>query len=335
MPARPRLLLLMPEPRRSEVFSAEALARLRALGDLTAPEGDTTALTASLPELLGESEVAVTGWGAPPLLPDLLASASRLRLIAHSAGSIRSIVPIGAFERGIVVCHAADVIAEAVCEATLLLILTGLRRFHEMDRALKAGGSWGEAGSNHFGHQLSGRTVGLIGCGHVARRVIALLKPFLVRILVYDPFLTDQRAAELGVVRASLEEVLGAEVVSNHAPVTPETRHMLGARELALIRDDAVFVNTARAWAIDQVALLAELRTGRFWAALDVFDREPLPEDSPLRGLDNVFLTPHRAGQTRETYLKQGAAMVDEVERYLSGQPLLYRVQPEQYQIMA
>ncbi len=298
-------------------------------------EGNAAALAASLPELLTSARVVVTGWGAPPLRPELLAGAPALQLIAHSAGSIRSIVPIEAFERGIVVCHAADVIAEAVCEATLLLILTGLRRFHEMDRALKAGLGWREASALFFGHQLAGRTVGLVGCGYVARRVIALLKPFQVRILAYDPYLGDERAAELGVERASLEDVLRADVISNHAPITPETRHMLGARELSLIREGAVFVNTARAWAIDQAALLRELQTGRFWAALDVFEPEPLPEDSPFRRLDNVFLTPHRAGQTVETYRKQGAAMVDEVERFLTGQALRYQVRREQYRIMA
>ncbi len=165
--------------------------------------------------------------------------------------------------------------------------------------------------------------------------MIALLEPFQVRILVYDPYLPDERAAALGVERASLETVLRADVVSNHAPITPETRHMLGARELSLIRPGAVFVNTARAWAIDQAALLRELQTGRFWAALDVFEPEPLPEDSPFRGLDNAFLTPHRAGQTAETYLRQGAAMVDEVVRFLSGQTLRYQVRKEQYAIMA
>ena len=335
MSTRPKCLLLMPERRRAEVFAPETLDRLRALANLTIPEGDTAALAASLPALLSGVEVVVTGWGAPALKPEVLASAPDLKLIAHSAGSIRSIVPIEAFERGIAVCHAADVIAEAVCEATLLLMLTGLRRFHEMDRALKAGAGWREANSLFFGHQLSGKTVGLVGCGYVARRVIALLKPFQVRVLVYDPYLPDERAAELGVERASLDDVLRADVVSNHAPITSETRHMLGARELALIREGAVFVNTARAWAIDQEALLRELQTGRFWAAIDVFEPEPLPEDSPLRGLDNVFLTPHRAGQTAETYRKQGAAMVDEVGRFLSGQPLRYRVRQEQYATMA
>lgn len=335
MISRPNLLLLVPRPRRDEVFTQESLVRLAGLGELVIPDGDTEALCARLPSLLASVDGVVTGWGAPSLRPEALDAAPRLRLIAHSAGSIRSVVPFVAFERGIVVCHAADVIAEAVCEATLLLILTGLRRFHEMDRALKAGANWRETTNLHFGRQLAGKTVGLIGCGYVAQRVIALLRPFQVRLLVYDPYLSDARAAELGITRTSLAEALGAEIVSNHAPITPETRHMLGARELALVRDGAVFVNTARAWAIDQAALLTELQTGRFWAALDVFEPERLPEDSPFRGLSNVFLTPHRAGQTAETYRKQGEVMVDEVERFFSGQPLRYRVRPEQYQIMA
>ncbi len=334
--SRPRIAFLMPEARRGQVFTPAAIERLRSLGEVVAPAGDTKAVAAQLPEVLPEADAALTGWGSPPITPDLLARASRLRIIAHSAGSIRAIIPVEAFDRGIAVSHAADIIAEAVSEATLALILTGLRRFHLMDQALKAGRPWAEANRLYAGHQLAGKTVGLIGCGYVARRVIALLKPFGVRILVYDPYLPAERAAELGVIPTSLDAVFGeSDVVSNHAPITPETRHMIGAKQLALLKQGSIFVNTARAWAIDQDALARELATGRFWAALDVFEPEPPPADSPLLKLDNAFLTPHQAGMTVETYLKQGAAMIEELERFFAGQPLRYQVKREAYAIMA
>lgn len=121
-----------------------------------------------------------------------------------------------------------------------------------------------------------------------------------------------------------------------HLPITPETRHLLGRRELSLIRDGAVFINTSRAWVVDQEALLDQLRTGRFWAALDVYEPEPLPVDSPLRTLDNVVLTPHIAGMTRDSYLGLTREMVDEIRRlFVTHEPLRYEITRERLARMA
>lgn len=333
---RPVVAFLVPRDRQPLVFAPEALERLRSFAEVVEAGDDTATIASRLPGLLPKTNACLTGWGSPPLTPDLLQRAPRLKIIAHSAGSIKGLVPTEAFERGIAICHAADVIAEAVCECTLLLMLEGLRRLHEMDLALKNGKPWRDAGAIHPGHQLAGASVGLVGCGYVARRVIALLEPFRPTIRVYDPYLSADQASRLGVTCASLEDVLAkSSVVSNHAPITPETRHLLGEKQLALLPDGAVFVNTARSWTVDYEALLKELQSGRIWAALDVFETEPLPEDSPFRKLENVFITPHQAGHTVETYYKQGSAMVDELERSFSGQPLRYQVSREAYSIMA
>jgi phosphoglycerate dehydrogenase-like enzyme len=120
-----------------------------------------------------------------------------------------------------------------------------------------------------------------------------------------------------------------------HLPVTEETHRMLGARELALIQDGAVFVNTARSWAVDQEALAAELAQGRFWAALDVFDTEPLPLDHPFRGMDNVLLSPHVAGLTLDSQGSLMAEMIDEAERFFVGQPLQHQVTRDMLATMA
>jgi len=109
----------------------------------------------------------------------------------------------------------------------------------------------------------------------------------------------------------------------------------LGARELALIQDGAVFVNTARSWVVDQQAMIRELATGRFWAALDVFDVEPLPAEHPLRHMDNVLLTPHVAGFTRDCYGSLMALMVAEVERFFAGESLKFRVTRDMLSTMA
>ena len=325
----------MPLLRRDEVFTPRVLARARELGEVIIPEGTTADLAAQLPALLPTADACLTCWGAPMLHPELLDQAPRLKIIVHAASTIRHIVPIGAFDRGIAISHSANVTAEAVCEYVLLAMLTGLRRLHLHNAAMHAGASWADTLAIFPGRQLAGKTVGLIGCGYVARQVVALLKPFGVRILTYDPYLSAERAAEIGVETRPLDDVLReSDIISNHAPITPETRHLIRARELGLLQDGAIIVNSARAWSIDQDALLAELRTGRVWAALDVFEPEPLPEDSPFRGLPNVFLSPHRAGFTVETVEKQGTAAVEELARFFAGQPLRNQVRRESYAIM-
>src|SRR2546428_9162267 len=151
--SRPAVALLMPPPRRDQVFAAAALVHLRSFAHTVIPDGDTAGLTDRLPEILPHVDACLTGWGAPPFSPQTLARAPRLKIIAHAAGSIKALIPPAAFEQGIVVCHAADIIAEAVAECTLLLMLTGLRRLHLLDRALKDGWPWQEAGRIYGGHQ--------------------------------------------------------------------------------------------------------------------------------------------------------------------------------------
>ena len=326
MDERPKIALLIPPGRVDDVFTDQALARLERLGRVVRGDGTTDEIAADLPELLLGADVAITGWGAPPIPLELFGP--RLRLVAHAAGSVKRIVPAEAVARGVVVSHAAHVIADAVCEYTLGLILLGLRRPHEMDAAMRRGAAWREAAYGGA-RTLAGRPVGVVGAGYVGRRVLRLLEAFGARLFVHDPYAPDLETIGL----AELFE--RSEVVTLHAPITPETRHMIGAAELARLRDGALFVNVARSWLVDQAALLAELQRGRFWAALDVFDQEPLPADSPFRSLPNVLITPHQAGFTRDTYARQGLETVEEVERHLRGEPLQHRIAPERFHLMA
>jgi phosphoglycerate dehydrogenase-like enzyme len=163
--------------------------------------------------------------------------------------------------------------------------------------------------------------------------------------VVFDPYADDALLAELDVDRAdTLDELLSAcTVVALHAPSTPQTHHMIGRRELSLMRDGATLINTARASLIDTDALLDELRSGRLRAALDVFDEEPLPPDHPLRKLaaaggvaaDNLLLTPHVASHTRQAYHRQGDIVVEEIRRFAQGHPLRYAVTPQMLLTMA
>ncbi|MDQ3700385.1 MAG: hydroxyacid dehydrogenase, partial [Chloroflexota bacterium] len=197
---------------------------------------------------------------------------------------------------------------------------------------------WGEEKKAiGFGEELYGKRVGIVAASMTGRAYMRLLLPFGCDVLVYDPYLSDARAAELGVRKAAdLGDLMATcDIVSNHAPTTPETNGLISAAMLARLRDGALFVNTARAGAIDYQALTAELQAGRIRAALDVFPKEPLDDASPLRYLPNVSLSPHVAGATVESRRRLGSTMIDEIVRFFAGQPLRYGVTAAQLATMA
>lgn len=333
--ALPKVAVLLPTGRRHQILSREAERDLATIARVIAPE--TEDLHAEqLSGLLDGAVACLTGWGTPPLRPDLLASHPALRLVAHTAGSIRRLVPSDVLSRGLRVSSAASIIADAVAEFVVLQALLCLRESQHVDRAMRAGDNWEAIRERYTGRLLGNTTIGVISTGHVGRTVIRLLQPFGCRILAYDPFLTPSQANHLGVQPVALDELFRlSDVVTLHAPVLPETIGMIGAAQLARLRDGAVFINTARAALVDEAALLRELETGRFIAALDVFAEEPLPRQSRLRSLPNVILSPHIAGHTIDTHLRQGQAMVDEVRRWLRDEPLAYEVTAELFPILA
>jgi phosphoglycerate dehydrogenase-like enzyme len=332
---KPIVTILIPEATRKKVLSPEALADLASVARVRLPNGSSLT-TDDLAPMLDGAVACITGWGTPPLSADLLADKPTVRLVAHTAGSVRNLVPVDRMEGGLRVSHAAAIIADAVAEFVISEALLGLRSLHEIDGGMRAGEDWKSLRERTTGRLLGACTVGIVGAGYVGRKVIHLFQAFGSRILVYDPLLSPKAATELGALPRSLDELLAeSDVVSLHAPVLPETRGMIGAAQLARLRDGALFINTARAALVDEEALLSELQSGRISAALDVFSIEPLPIDSPFRALPNVILSPHAAGHTTDTYLRQGQAMVEEVRRYLRGEPLLFEVSAQKLPTMA
>jgi phosphoglycerate dehydrogenase-like enzyme len=217
--------------------------------------------------------------------------------------------------------------APPVAEVALAFTLALLHRVHRFDHALHAGLPWDEASAAPARHGIAGCPVGVVGASRTGRAYIALARALGAEVSVYDPYLPPDEARDLGVRVTDLDVLLAASrVVAVHAPALPETRHLLGARELALMPDGAGLVNTARSWLVDEAALLAELRTGRLDAALDVFDAEPLPPDHPFRTLPNTLLTPHQAAATVEGREALGASTVAEIARFTGGEPLLHAV---------
>lgn len=217
--------------------------------------------------------------------------------------------------------------ARPVAEVALAFTLALLHRIHRFDHALRGGVPWERAEAAPERHQILGCPIGVIGASRTGRAYIALVRALGADVTVADPYLGPEDADALGVRVAGLDEVLAtSRITAVHAPALAETRHLLGPRELALLPDGAGLVNTARSWLVDEAALLAELRTGRIDAALDVYDAEPLPAEHPLRALPNVLLTPHQAAATVEGRQALGDSTVAEIERHLGGRELLHQV---------
>jgi phosphoglycerate dehydrogenase-like enzyme len=333
---KPTVVILLTPDMRAKLIPASAEQRLEEVANIRVPQ-DGELTPENLPGLVDGAVAAITGWGTPPLDESLLARTQSLKLVAHAAGSVRHLVPFPAIEEGrLRVTHAAIHIGEAVSEFVMAHVLSFLRHPAELAEGMRNNEPWFDLRTRLLGRLLGEQTVGLLGAGYIGRMMMRLFRAFDAQVLVYDPYLTEPRARELGVELCALEDLLQrSDIVSLHVPSLPETRHMIGADQLAMIKDGALFINTARGAIVDEEALIAELRKGRFTAVLDVYEKEPLPHDSPLRTLPNAILAPHAAGHSFETYLRQGASAVDEVCRMLAGEPYRHEVTKEALATMA
>lgn len=322
MSAAPRTLVLLPPSLYRLLFDECADRDLRRIADLTFQSEERRLNSEELAQRLPDQEIVVTGWGTPRLADPALRQANRLRLVTHSAGTVKPFVSAELFERGVRVTQANDAMAVAVAEHCLALCLAMLRYLPRYDRSLRAGEPWERAQAPGFAYELASSRVGVVGASRTGTAFIRMVAPLAGEVVVSDPYLSEERAAELGVRRCGLEELLRtSRVIALHAPSTPSTHHMLGAAQLSWMRDGAILVNTARSWVVDEAALQAELASGRITAAIDVFDQEPMPEDSPWRHLDGALLTAHVAGATFEARHRQGDAVVEEIRRYVEGLP--------------
>jgi phosphoglycerate dehydrogenase-like enzyme len=280
---------------------------------------------------LAGADVLLTCWGCPPITATELALMPRLRAIVHGAGTVKGHVTQDCWDAGLLVSTAADANAVPVAEYTVAMITLACKRvFAVIDDARTPAG---RAGARHdFGRQqprtgMYRTVIGLIGASRVGRATAALLRPLDVEVLLADPTISADAAAELGATLVELDELMQrSEIVSMHAPNIPATRHMIDARRLALMRDGATLINTSRGALLDHDALIAETAGGRLWAILDVTDPEPLPADSPLWDMPNVVLTPHIAGSVGGEIYRMGADAVAEIARLASGLPLAHGI---------
>lgn len=304
------------------------------------PQHWTTDLAAVPDETLARLEVVVSGWGAPLIDADALARMPRLRAVCHAAGSVKPVVTRDVLARGVVVTSAAAANALPVAEYTVAAILMAAKMIPQAAARYRADPTWWPLGSDDHGPLRDAGTyrtpVGIIGASLIGRRVLALLAPFDLDVMLYDPFVTDDEAAALGARPATLPQMFTtARVVSLHAPDLPSTRGMIDRSLLESLRPGATFINTARPRVVDGAALVDVLTRGDVYALLDVTDPEPLPADHPLRGLPNVVLTPHWAGSAGNEQRRLGRAAIDEALRLARGEAVRHPVSWERWDLTA
>ena len=339
---RPQLLLACDRQVRAGYLAAVDIERLERFADwdwfeceggsiYDANQDPETA--AQLGERIGDIDGLVVCHGCPTIGEKILQGAPGLKFIGELEGDrFASRIEVeAAWKRGICTVDTTNASSYLVAEWTLALILISLRNAGSHFRRIIAG-KYLKPPHDDPGFlrgDLTGKRVGLIGCGHIGRRLIQFLRPFAVDIKVYDPYLDKDIADALGFVLTSLEHVLTqCDVIVCLVPHTPRTEGMIGRRQLDLIKSGAVLVNVSRGKVIDSEALVARLQRGDIIAGLDVFDPEPIPADSEIIHLDNVFLSPHIAGDTASCYPLFFKLMVDELERFFHGHETHFDLTP-------
>jgi len=252
---------------------------------------------------------------ATKVTAQLLASAGRLRVIGRAGTGVDNVDLAAATEKGVVVMNTPGGNAQSVAEHTMALLLALARRIPQADASMKQG-HWEK--KKLEGMELRGKTLGLIGLGQIGAAVASLAKAFEMRVVAYDPYVSSLLAGEQAVKLVSLEEVLkAADFISLHASSTPETRHLINARTLALAQPGVRIVNCARGELVNEADLLAALESGLVaGAGLDVFEVEP-PKDSKLAVHPSVIATPHIAGSTEEAQEIVGIRIAEQVRDYL------------------
>lgn len=319
------ILVTIPQGYVRDTFIPDQVAaRINSFGNVSWNNTDHNWSSEELKEKLKDMDVCICGWGSSEFNETALEQTNKLKVIAHTGGSLTNIINNAVYEKGIKVISGNWFFAESLAEGTLAYILSALRDIPYYNNEVHQG-RW--RSKCYYNESILDQTIGLIGFGMTAQILTTMLKPFRVNIKVYSEHKTDEVYKEYGVQRASLEEVITTcKIISVHMAQREDTYHLINRELLKKIPDGSLLINTSRGSLIDEEALAEELSTGRFKAALDVYEIEPLPQNSKLRGLNNAILIPHMGGPTidRRKYCTQG--ILDDMERYYKGEKLKYEM---------
>jgi D-3-phosphoglycerate dehydrogenase / 2-oxoglutarate reductase len=280
------------------------------------PPGELQAIIGDYEALVVRSETRVT--------PELIQEGKRLKVIARAGVGVDNIDLQSATQRGIIVVNAPTGNTISAAEHTIAMMLALSRHIPQADATLKQGG-WDR--KRFVGTELRHKTLGILGLGQVGSEVAHRASAMDMRIIGHDPFITEERAAGLGIELVTIDHLLAeADFLTMHVPLTPQTHHLLGARQLKAMKPTARIINTSRGGIVDEKALYKAIKEGRIaGAALDVFEEEPLGE-SDLRSLPEIVLTPHLGASTSEAQERVSIDVAEQVVEVLEGRPARYAV---------
>lgn len=318
--------LLLGDPQRiTHVYGPQQMERLKALVSLHKEILTQGSLLAEIQAGL-KPEVILSTWGMPRLTDEELDAMPQLKLVLYAAGDVRAFAePIVA--RGIPLVSAWRANAIPVAQFALAQILLAAKGWWGNVTCYKSDRHRRDVPVGPGCHEL---TVALIGGGAISRLLISHLKPFGMRILLVDPYLSDSECQTLGVEKVSLEEAFSqAFIVSNHVPDNEETRDMIGAEHFRLLPQGGAFINTGRGRTLRNEEFIQTFQERPdLTALLDVTHPEPLPSDSPLWDMPNIHVSSHIAGAIGAETRRMADLCLDELERWLKGEPLQHLVEP-------
>lgn len=313
---------------RNTFVPADVQAALAEMGEVVYNELGRQYTREEIKAALGGVDVAVTGWGTPGITGDVLDNCDSLKIIAHTGGSVADLVDSTTYEKGITVICGNKLFAESVAEGTIAYMTSMMRRIPEYVQELRGDG-WQLPYGNHT-EGLFDRTIGILGVGAIARNLMEMLKPFRCKFLVWDDNYTVDPAylASVNARQTSLEEVLtSCSIVSLHASMTASSHGLLGKREFMMMQQGALFINTARGAIVREDEMIEAFRARPdLRAVLDVFVKEPVDTDSPLRKMPNVYLMPHMAGPTIDRRPAIGRALLADIRSFFAGGELVHAI---------
>jgi len=291
--------------------------RLEVLGNLTIFESMPSSMEEFISRVRDADIVIVGRYG---FSEKAFNAAKNLKMISVWQTGYDHIDIKAATEKGVIVSNVPDYAFDSVAEMVFALSLNLLRKVHLADIGIRKGNfDW----RDYIGNQLLGKTIGVIGTGSIGVRVIQIAHGFNMTVISVTSHPSEEKARRLGVKFVDLDTLLKeSDIITLHVPLTSSTKNMIGTKELARMKTSAILINTARGKIVDEVALIKALREKQIGGAgLDVFDKEPLPLDSPLMKFENVALTPHIAFLSHESLEECTNVCVQNVEKFLEGKP--------------
>ena len=312
-----KLFVSIPKNRK-EFIDDSAKEYLNKLFDVEYLELDRQLTEEEFSKRVKDYDVVLTSWNHCKITYDMLRD-TNVKVIAHTGGTVAYVADLSLFDNGVKVLSANSIFAESVAEGTIGYMLTGLRNIPYYVNEMK-NGRW--KGEKAFSQGLLNQTVGIIGLGAVAKNLIKMLQVFNVKIKIYDTYKIDEEyLKENNAEISSLEEIFSTcKIITVHAAMTEKTRGMIGKELFDLMKENSIFINTARGSIVKEDEMIDALKKKQITAVLDVYCSEPLLEDSELRKLDNAYCIPHMGGPTADRYTFVTKSLADNILKVMAGE---------------